>query len=125
LLSINTTIKIHRTVILPVAVYGCETWSVTLREKRRLKMFENGVLRKIFRPKRDEVIGEYRGLRYKEVNDLYSSQNITWGDQIKKNEMDGACGTYGRQERIIGAAGETWGKRELGNLDLDGRRILK
>jgi len=50
-------IKIHRTIIFPVVLYGCETWSLTLKEKCRLKVFENKVLRRIFGPKRDEVIG--------------------------------------------------------------------
>jgi len=58
LLSKNVKIKIYRTIILPVVSYGCETWSLTLREERRLRMFENRVLRRIFGPKRDEVTGE-------------------------------------------------------------------
>ena len=57
LLSKNTNIKIHRTIILPVVLYGCDTWSLTLREERRLSVFENRVLR-VFGPKRDEVTGE-------------------------------------------------------------------
>jgi len=55
LLSKNYKIKIYRTIILPVVLYGCETWSLTLREERRLKVFENMVLRRIFGPRRDEV----------------------------------------------------------------------
>jgi len=58
LLSKNIKIKIHRTIILPVVLYGCETWSLTLREERRLRVFENRVLRRIFGPKRDEVTGD-------------------------------------------------------------------
>jgi hypothetical protein len=58
LLSKNLKIKIYRTVILPVLLYGCETWSLTLREERRLRVFENRVLRRVFGPKRDEVTGE-------------------------------------------------------------------
>jgi hypothetical protein len=57
LLSKNTKIKINRTVILPVVLYGCETWSLTLREEHRLRVFENRVLRRIFGPNRDEVTG--------------------------------------------------------------------
>jgi hypothetical protein len=57
LLSKNTKIKIYRSIILPVVLYGCETWSVTLREEHRLSMFKNKVLRRIFGPKRDEVTG--------------------------------------------------------------------
>jgi hypothetical protein len=55
-------IKIYRTKILPVVVYGCETWSLTLREEHRLRVFENRVLRRIFGPKRDEVTGEWNRL---------------------------------------------------------------
>ena len=58
LLSKNLKIKIYRNIILPVVLYGCETWSVTLREERRLRVFENRVLRRVFGPKRDEVKGE-------------------------------------------------------------------
>jgi hypothetical protein len=61
LLSKNLKVKKHRAIILPVVFYGCETWSFTLREERRLRVFENGVLR-IFGPKRDEIIGEWRRL---------------------------------------------------------------
>jgi hypothetical protein len=69
-------IKIYRTIILPVVLYGCETWSHTLREKRRLTVFENRVLRRIFGPKRDEVTGEWRRLHNKELYALYYSPNI-------------------------------------------------
>jgi len=58
LLSKITKIKIYRNIILPIVLYGCETWSLTLREARRLRVSENGVLRRIFGPKRDEVTGE-------------------------------------------------------------------
>jgi hypothetical protein len=58
--SKNTKIRVHRTVILPVVLFGCETWSVTLREEQRLRVFENRVLRRIFGPKRDEATGEWR-----------------------------------------------------------------
>jgi hypothetical protein len=76
LLSKNTKIKIYRTKILPVVLYGCKTWSVTLREEHRLRVFENRVLRRIFGPKRDEVMGEWRRLHNEELDDLYSSPNI-------------------------------------------------
>jgi len=58
LLSKKLKIKIYRTVILPVVLYGCETWSPTLKEERRLRVFENRVLRRIFGPKKDEVTRE-------------------------------------------------------------------
>ena len=74
--SKNIKIKINRTVILSVVLYGRETWSLTLREERRLREFENRVLRRIFGSKRDEVTGEWRKLHNKELNDLYSSPNV-------------------------------------------------
>jgi hypothetical protein len=60
-------------IILPVVLYWCETWSLTLREEHRLRVFENRVLRRIFGPKRDEVTAEWRKLHNKELHDLYSS----------------------------------------------------
>jgi hypothetical protein len=72
LLSKNLKIKIYRTIILSVVLYGCETWSLTLGEERRLRVFENRVLRKVFGPKRDEVRGEWRKLHNQELSDLYS-----------------------------------------------------
>jgi len=75
-LKIKIYIYIYITIILPVVLYGCETWSLTRREERKLKVFENMVLRRIFGPKRDEVTGERRRLHNEELNDLYSSPNI-------------------------------------------------
>ena len=63
-------IKIYRTIILPVVLYGCETWSLILGEKRRLRVFEKRVPRRIFGPRRDGVIGEWRKLHNEELNDL-------------------------------------------------------
>ena len=75
LLSKNLNIKIYKTIILPVVLYGCETWSLTLREERGLRVSENRVLRRVFGPKRDEVTGEWRKLHNEELNDLYSLPN--------------------------------------------------
>ena len=66
-------IKIYRIIILPVVLYGYETWSLPTREERRLRVFENRVLRRIFGPKRDEETEDWRKL-----NDLYCSPIIVW-----------------------------------------------
>ncbi|KAJ4444040.1 hypothetical protein ANN_05829 [Periplaneta americana] len=76
LLSKNLKVRIYKTVLLPVVLYGCETWTLTLREEHRLRVFENKVLRKIFGAKRDEVTGEWRKLHNAELHALYSSPDI-------------------------------------------------
>jgi hypothetical protein len=68
--------RIYKTIVLPVILYGCETWSLTLMEKHRLRVFENKVLSRIFGPKRDEVTGGWRKLHNEELHDLYSSPGI-------------------------------------------------
>jgi hypothetical protein len=68
--------SILKTIILPAVLYGCETWSLTLREEHRLRVFENRVLRRIFGPKRDEVIGGWRKLYNEELHNLYRSSSI-------------------------------------------------
>ena len=98
LLSKNLKIKIYRIIILPVILYGCEIWSLTLREERRLRVFENMLLRRIFGPKMDEITGEWSVL----LTEYCAS------DKIKKNEMGGACGAYVGGERCVqGFGGET------------------
>jgi hypothetical protein len=84
LLSKNTKIKVYTTIILPVGLYGCETWSLTLREEQRLRVFQNRVLRRVFGPKRDNVTGKWRKLHNEEHNDLYSSPNIIWVIKSKR-----------------------------------------
>jgi hypothetical protein len=74
LLCRNVKVKIYKTVILVVVLYGCETLSLTLREDCRLRVFENTVLRRIFGPKWDEVTGEWRKLHNEKLYILYSSQ---------------------------------------------------
>ena len=75
-LSKTLKIKIYRTKILLIVLYGCETWTLTLRKECKLRVFKNRVLRRIFGPKRDEVPGKLRKPRNEELNDLYSSPNI-------------------------------------------------
>jgi len=87
-------IKIYRIIILPV-VYGCETWSLTLWEERRVSVFTNRVLRRIFGPKRDEVIGKWRKLHNEELNDLYCSPSIVW---VIKSKRVGWAGHVVRME---------------------------
>jgi hypothetical protein len=85
LLSRNVKVKIYETIFLPVVLYGCETWSVTLREEHRLRVFENRVLRGVFGPKSDEVTGEWRKLHSGELHNLYSSPDTI--GQIKSRTM--------------------------------------
>jgi hypothetical protein len=84
-LSRKLKVKIYKTIILPVVLYRCETWSLTLREEHRLRVFENRVLRRIFGPMRDEVTGEWRKLHNGELRNLYSSPDII--RQIKSRRM--------------------------------------
>ena len=77
-----------------MVLYGSETWSLTLREERRLRLFENRVLRRVFGPKRDEVTGEWRKPHNEELNDVLLTQYCA-GGKIETNETGRACGAYG------------------------------
>jgi hypothetical protein len=113
LLFRNVKVKIYKTIILPVVLYGCDTWSLTLREEHRLRVFKNWFLRRIFEPKRDEVRGEWRKLHNEELHSLCSSPDII--RQVKVNEVDGACGTHGRgQKSVQGFGGKTRRKETTG-----------
>ena len=85
------------TDFIKVVLYGCKTWSLTLKEERRLRVFENRALRRIFRPRREEVTGEKRKLHKEELNDLYCSPNII---RVIKSR---------RMRRV----GHVWGKGEV------------
>jgi hypothetical protein len=115
LLSKNLKIKIHGIIILPVVLYGCETWSLTSREERRLRVFENRVLRGIFGPKRDDVTGEWRKLQNEELHDLYCSHIIVWVIKSRRMRWAGyeACMGYGRGV-CRALVGKHEGKRPLG-----------
>jgi hypothetical protein len=91
-------IRVYRTVVLPVVLYGCETWSRTLREKQRLRVFENRVLRRIFGPKGDEATGEWRRLHNEELNDLYSSPNIIRVIKPRRMRWVGHVARMGKRE---------------------------
>jgi len=106
LLSKNLKIKIYKTIILPLVLYGNETWSLTLREERRLRMFEERVLRRIFGPKTDEVTGEWRKLHNEELNDLYSSLNIVRVIKWRRMRWAGHVARMGGEERHIQGFGE-------------------
>ncbi|KAJ4434738.1 hypothetical protein ANN_23306 [Periplaneta americana] len=115
LLSKNLKVRIYKTVISPVVLYGCETWTLTLREEQRLRVFENKVLRKIFGAKRDEVTGEWRKLHNAELHALYSSPDII--RNIKSRRLRWAVpvarmGESRNAYRVL--VGRPEGKRPLG-----------
>jgi hypothetical protein len=115
LLSKNLKIKIHRTIVLPVVLYGCETWSLTLREERRLREFENKVLRRIFGPRRDEVTGDWRRLNNEEINVLYSSPNIVRVIKWRRMRWAGHVARMGEETGVYRVlVGKPEGKRPMG-----------
>jgi hypothetical protein len=115
LLSKNFKIRIYRTTILPIVLYGCETWSLTLKEEPRLRVFENRMLRRIFGPKRYEVTGEWRKLCNEELNGLYSLTNIV---QVIKSRRLRWVGHVAHMREGRGVyrvlVGKPEGKRPLG-----------
>jgi hypothetical protein len=115
LLSKNIKIRIHKTVILPLVLYGYATWSLTIKEEHRLRVFENRVLRRIFGPKRDDVKGEGCQVHNKEIRDLHSSPSIIrmiklrrmrWTDNVARMVE------YRNAYRLL--VGKPEGKRPLG-----------
>jgi len=114
LLSKNLKIKIYRTIILPVVLYGCETWSLTLMEESRLRVFENRVLRRVFGPKRDEVTGEWRKLHNEYLNDLYCSPNIVLVIKSRRMRWAGHVARMGEGRGVYRVlVGKPEGKRRL------------
>jgi hypothetical protein len=97
--SKNVQIRIYeyKTIILPVPLYGCETWSLTLREEHRQWVFENRVLRRIFGPKRDKVTGRWRKLHNEELCDLYSSPCTIRMIKSRKMRWAGHVGRMGEK----------------------------
>jgi len=90
----------YRIIILSLVLNGCESWSLTLREERRLRVFENRVLRKLFGPKRDEVTWEWRKLHNEQLNDLYSSPNIVRVIKSRRMRWAGHVARMG-EKRIV------------------------
>ena len=98
-------------MILPVVLYGCETWSLILREECRPRVFENRVLRRVFGPKRDEVTVEWRKLRTEELSDFYSLPNIVWMVKSRRMRWAGHVARMGEGRGVYtGFGGGTWGK---------------
>jgi len=115
LLYKNLKIKIYRTIILPVVLCGCETLTLTLREERRLGVFDNRVLRRILRPKRDKVTGEWRKLHNEEVNDLYSTPNIVRVMKARRMRWAGHLARMGEGTAVYRVLlGKPEGKRPPG-----------
>ncbi|KAJ4442625.1 hypothetical protein ANN_04214 [Periplaneta americana] len=132
LLSKNLKVRIYKTVILPVLLYGCETWTLTLREEHRLRVFENKVLRKIFGAKRDEVTGEWRKLHNTELHALYSSPVIIRNIKSRRLRWAGHVARMGESRNVYRVlVGRPEGKRRLGrprrrwedNIKMDLREV--
>jgi hypothetical protein len=114
-LSKKLKTRIYKTIILPVILYVCETWSLTLREEHRLRVFENKVLRRIFEPKRDEVTGGRRKLHNEELRDLYFSPIIIRIFKSRRMRWAGHVARMGERRnayRLL--VGKPEGKRPLG-----------
>jgi exonuclease III len=99
-------------IFKPVVPYGCETWSVTLREERKLRMFEKRVLRRIFRPRRDEVKGDWRKLHNEELHNLYSSSNIIRIIKSRRMRRTEHAARMGRRGMRIGYWWESQKERD-------------
>jgi hypothetical protein len=125
-LSTSLKIEIYRNIIFPVDACRCETWSLILREKHRLRVFENMVLRRIFGPKRDKARRDWRKLHNEGLDDLYSSPNIVRVIKSRKVRWAGHVARMGEQRHIQGFGGGNLRERDhLENSRLDGRVILR
>ena len=113
--SKHINIKIYRTIILPVVLYGCETWSLAVMEGRRLRVFENRVLRRIFQPKRDQITGEWRKLHNEDLNDQYPTPNTVWVKKSRRMRWAGHVAPMGERRGVYRVlVGKPEGKTRLG-----------
>jgi hypothetical protein len=112
LLSKIIKIRVYKTIILPVVLYGCETWSLILREEHRLRVFENRVLRRIFGPKTDEVTRGWRKLHNEELHNMYSSPSIIRMIKSRRMRWAGQVAQMGRRGMHIGYRGEIQKERD-------------
>jgi hypothetical protein len=125
LLTKYLKIKIYRTIILPVVVYGCETWSLTLKEERRLRVFENMVLGRISGPKRDEVTGEWKKIHNVELNDLHSSTSTVRVIKLKRMRWAGHVVHMGERRGVYRVlVGKPEGKRRRWRPGVNAKKIL-
>ena len=129
MVSTNTSLYVQQ---LPVVLYGCETWSLTLRDERRLRVFENRVLRRVFGPKMDEVTGEWRKLHNEGLSDLYSLPNIVRVVKSRRMRWAGHVARLGEGRGVHRVLmGKPEGKRPLGrprrrredNIKMDLREV--
>jgi hypothetical protein len=126
LLSRNVKVKIYKTIIRPVVLYGCETWSLTLREEHRLRVFENRVLRRIFGSKRDEVTGEWRTLHSGELHNLYLSSDIIRQIKSRSKRWAGHVARMGEGRKVYRVlVGKPEGKRPLGRPRLRWEDVIR
>jgi hypothetical protein len=108
-------VRIYKTIILPVVLYGCETWSLTVREEQELRVFEKRVLRRIFGPKRDGVTGGWRKLHTEELRNLYSSPSIIRIIKSRRMRWAGHVARMGDKRNVYRLlVGKPEGKRPLG-----------
>jgi hypothetical protein len=107
--------KVYRTIILSLVLYGCETWSLTLREECRLRVFKNRVLRRILGPKRNEVTGDWRRLHNEELYELYSSPDIILLSKSRRLKWTGFVARMGESRGTCMVLKEkSEGRRPLG-----------
>jgi hypothetical protein len=122
LLSRNVKVKIYKTIILPVVLCLCKTWSLTIKEEHRLRAFENSALRRIFGPKRDEVTGEWKKLHNEELHNLYSSPDIIRQLKSRRMRWAGLVALMGEERKFYKfLVGKPEGKDDLEDQGVGGK----